>query len=100
VLCTGTATVMFGALLSRVADPYSLMAGFHLVYMTLLIRSAICGILGISAGLALMGRGSNGRSVVTPASWVSFPDLPLGVIVGSSTLFCFSQSTSQQAEKS
>jgi len=91
---------MFGALLSRVADPYSLMTGFHLVYMTLVILSAICGILGIAAGLALMGRGSNGRSVVIPAALFSLPDLPLGIILGSYTLFFFSQSTTQQAEKS
>jgi hypothetical protein len=29
VLYSGTATVMFGALLSRVPDPFSLMAVFH-----------------------------------------------------------------------
>ena len=100
VLYTGTATVMFGALLSRVADPYSLMTGFHLAYIGLVIYAVMCGLLGLAAGLALMGRGTNARSIAIPAALFSLPDLPLGVILGSYTLFFFSQSTARQAEKS
>jgi hypothetical protein len=33
VLFSGTATVMFGALLSRVPDPFALMGDFHIIYV-------------------------------------------------------------------
>ena len=33
VLFAPTATVMFGALLGRVADPYALMGAFHVLYV-------------------------------------------------------------------
>ncbi|HWZ97738.1 MAG TPA: hypothetical protein VN025_08265 [Candidatus Dormibacteraeota bacterium] len=91
MLCSGTATVMFGALLTRVADPYSLMTGFHVVYVVAVILSAFCGVLGILAGLALMGRGGNARSIAVLAALFSLPDLPLGVILGSYTLYALAR---------
>jgi len=98
VFCAGTATVMFGALLARVADPYSLMMGFHLAYIGLVIYSVVCGILGIATGLALMGRGNNARSIAVLAALFSLPELPLGVILGSYTLYCFGQFVTRQTQ--
>jgi hypothetical protein len=100
VFCAGTATVMFGALLTRVADPYSLMTGFHLAYIGLVIYSVVCGILGIAAGVALMGRGNNARSIAVLAALFSLPELPLGVILGSYTLYSFGQFVTRQTERS
>jgi uncharacterized membrane protein len=39
-----TATVMFGALLGRVADPYTLMEMFHALYIFAIALSFVCGI--------------------------------------------------------
>jgi hypothetical protein len=100
VFGTGTATVMFGALLSRVADPYSLMTGFHLFYIGLVIYSVLCGILGIAAGLTLMGRGGNARSIAVLAALFALPELPLGIILGSYTLYAFSQGGARQPQAS
>jgi len=87
----GTATVMFGALLTRVADPYSLMVTFHVMYVGLVLLSAFCGVLGILAGMALLGRGGNARSIAVLAALFSLPELPLGVILGSYTLYAFAR---------
>ena len=48
---SNTATVMFGALLNRVANPFALMNGFHFIYSLLIILSLICGIVSVLAGL-------------------------------------------------
>jgi hypothetical protein len=45
-LFSSTATLMFGALLNRVPDPFSLMNIFHIAYGVLVAISAACGILG------------------------------------------------------
>src|ERR1700692_3811577 len=51
---TPTATVMFGALLTRVPNPFSLMTAFHFIYLGIIIWSAACGVFGILAGFALL----------------------------------------------
>jgi len=87
----GIATVMFGALLTRVADPYSLMTLFHVAYAGIILLSGFCGVLGILAGVNLMGRGSNARGSAVLASLFSLPELPLGLILGSYTLYAFAR---------
>ena len=82
ILFAPTATVMFGALLGRVADPYSLMAAFHVLYVTWAALSVVCGILGVLAGWALVSSGSRGRSLVVLASLLSLSDLPVGITLG------------------
>lgn len=54
VICTGTATVMFGAPLTRVANPFALMNVFHLFYTAMIIVAALGGIFGLIAGLTLL----------------------------------------------
>jgi hypothetical protein len=41
VLFGGTATVMFGALLRRVPDPFALMVDFHIVYAGIVVWTVI-----------------------------------------------------------
>ena len=43
VLYAGTATVMFGALLTRVVDYAALMAIFHILYSAAIIVTALSG---------------------------------------------------------
>src|SRR5579872_2044449 len=58
---TPTATVMFGALLNRVADPFTLMNAFHFIYTLAIVVSALRGIMGILAGFTLAARASSAR---------------------------------------
>ncbi|MGB6884515.1 MAG: hypothetical protein WBE10_10760 [Candidatus Acidiferrum sp.] len=89
VLYSGTATVMFGALLSRVADPYTLMAAFHIFYICAVIVTALSGLVGLFAGLALLAGKSSVRSLAIIASILSLCDLPLGTTLGIYTLVVF-----------
>jgi uncharacterized membrane protein len=86
VLCTPTATVMFGALLTRVADPFTWMAFFHMWYVCWIGLCLVCGILGIVGGLALMRSPVGGRGLLVAASLLSLSDLPVGIAIGVYTL--------------
>jgi hypothetical protein len=81
-LFSGTATLMFGALLNRVPDPFSLMNIFHFVYGLLVAISTVCGILGILAGLALLSGSRSGRILAILAAFLSLPSIPLGTTLG------------------
>src|ERR1700676_3380372 len=81
-----TATLMFGALLSRVPDPFALMGIFHFLYTFMIAWSAVCGLIGLVAGLALLGRQRSGRRLALIAAVLSVSDIPLGVTLGIYTL--------------
>lgn len=83
---TPTATVMFGALLVRVADPYSLMAAFHVFYVFAILLSALCGIFGVLAGLALLSDRGGARALAIVAAFLSLSELPIGITLGVYTL--------------
>jgi hypothetical protein len=86
----GTATLMFGALLNRVADPFTLMGVFHFLYAVAVVLSAVCGLLGLLAGLALLGGQRSGRTLCLIAGFLSLPNIPLGTTLGIYTLIvCF-----------
>ena len=85
-----TATLMFGALLNRVADPFTLMGIFHFLYAVAIVLSIVCGVLGIAAGLAVLGGQRWGRTLCLIAGFLSLPNLPLGTSLGIYTLVvCF-----------
>jgi len=88
VLYAGTATVMFGALLTRVADYASFMAIFHILYIAAIIVTALSGLLGLFAGLALIA-GKSARTLSLVAAFLSLSDLPLGTTLGIYTLIVF-----------
>ncbi len=81
-----TATVMFGALLGRVADPYTLMGVFHLLYITAIVISFVCGLLGISGGLAIYRNAVTGRGLLILASLLALTEMPVGLGLGVYTL--------------
>ena len=81
-----TATLIFGALLSRVPDPFALMGVFHFLYTFMIAWSAVCGLIGLVAGLALLGRQRSGRRLALIAAVLSVSDIPLGVTLGIYTL--------------
>ena len=86
VLLTPTATVMFGALLTRVANPFAWMNLFHLLYAGCTILAFICGVLAILGGLALLRGPASGRGLLLAASFLSLSDLPVGIAISAYTL--------------
>jgi len=86
VVFTPTATVMFGALLTRVADPFTLMSEFHFWYTCAIVLSVVCGIVGLLAGLALLGNGRPARTLALIAAFLSVSEIPLGTTLGIYTL--------------
>jgi len=86
---TGTATVMFGALLGRVPDAFSLMADFHVFYAVIVVLSFVCGLIGLLAGLALVAKQGTGRKLALVAAISSVSDLPFGTTLGIFTLIAF-----------
>jgi uncharacterized membrane protein len=85
VLYAGTATVMFGALLTRVADFVAFMAIFHVLYIAAIIVTALSGLFGLLAGLALLS-GKSARTLSLLAAFLSLHDLPFGTTLGIYTL--------------
>jgi hypothetical protein len=81
-----TATVMFGALLSRVPNPYWLMDLFHFIYALAIVISIVCGLLGIAGGVASMGSGRAGRGMLIVASLLALSEIPVGIALGVYTL--------------
>ncbi len=78
----GTATLMFGALLNRVADPFTLMGAFQFLYAVAVILLAVGGVAGVVAGLALLAGQRSARTLGMIAGILSLPDLPLGTTLG------------------
>jgi hypothetical protein len=86
VLFSGTATVMFGALLTRVPDPFALMGDFHVVYAGLVVLSVLCGLFGLLAGLALLANQRPARLLALLAAFFSVSEIPFGTTLGIYTL--------------
>jgi hypothetical protein len=86
VLFSGTATVMFGALLGRVPNPFALMGDFHVVYAGIVVLTALCGLFGILAGLALLANQRPARMLALIAAFLSVSEIPFGTTLGIYTL--------------
>ena len=86
VLFSGTATVMFGALLSRVPDPFALMSDFHVLYAGAVILTVLCGVFGLLAGLALLANQRPARTLALFAAFLSVSEIPFGTTLGIYTL--------------
>jgi hypothetical protein len=91
-----TATVMFGALLGRVPDPYTLMGIFHAAYVLAIVMSLVCGVLGVAGGLALAGNSRSGRGMLIVASLLALSDLPVGIALGAYTLILLLPASSKE----
>ena len=86
---TNTATVMFGALLVRVPNPFSLMSGFHLIYAGVIVLTAAGGVFGILAGIALLADKAAGRLLALVVSFLSVSDVPVGTTLSVYTMIVF-----------
>jgi hypothetical protein len=73
---------MFGALLSRVPDPFALMGDFHIVYAGIVVLTFLCGLFGLSAGLALLASQRPARILALLAAFLSVSEIPFGTTLG------------------
>lgn len=89
IFFSGTATVMFGALLTRVPNPFALMTDFHILYVFIIGWNILSGIVALLAAAGLMGRGSAARKIVILAAFLALPVLPFGIMLGVYTLVVF-----------
>jgi len=89
IVFTSSATVMFGALLSRVANPFPLMSAFHFFYACGIVLSAAAGVVGIIAGFLLVGGNRSSRPLAMLAAILSVSNLPIGTTLGVYTLVIF-----------
>jgi hypothetical protein len=86
VVYSGTATVMFGALLNRVPDPMTLMNLFHIFYTVGIVVAGLSGLFAILAGLSMLAGKSAARGLGLVASLLSVSDVPLGTTLGTYTM--------------
>jgi hypothetical protein len=89
VFFSGTATLMFGALLSRVANPFALMADFHLVYVCIIIWNILSGIVALVAAADLLARRRSARAIAILAAFIALPVPFFGIMLGVYTLLVF-----------
>jgi hypothetical protein len=86
ILYSGTLTVMWGALLTRVPNPFTLMDLFHVFLIFLVILGAVAGVASILAGLTLMSGGQSARRLGLVAAFFGLTNDPLGIALGAYTL--------------
>jgi hypothetical protein len=86
VVYSSTATLMAGALMTRVPNPFAMMSEFHFFYLILIAYCIVCAILSFFAAGALVSGQASGRRFAVIAAFVCLPELPLGVILGVYTL--------------
>jgi hypothetical protein len=86
LLYSGTLTVMWGALLTRVPDPLALMTLFHFFLIFAIVLGVVAGIVSIMAGLSLMSRGLSARGPGLLAAFLGLINGPLGIALGAYTL--------------
>jgi len=83
---SSTLALMWGALLSRVPNPFALMGYFQAFLVFAIILGIVAGIVSIIAGLALMSGGGSSRSLGLVAAFFGLINGPLGIALGAYTL--------------
>jgi hypothetical protein len=83
---SATLTLMWGALLSRVPNPFALMDYFHAFLIFAIILGIVAGVVSIIAGLGLMSGGASARSLGLVAAFFGLINGPLGIALGAYTL--------------
>jgi hypothetical protein len=89
LIYTSTLTLMWGALITRVPNPFALMSFFHLFLVFAMVLNIVAGIVALLAALALLGRAGSSRTTALIASFFALIDGPLGIALGAYTLVAF-----------
>jgi hypothetical protein len=86
LLYSGTLTLMWGALLNRVPDPFSWMTLFHFVWAGAVALAIISALFSFLAAFALLGRTGSAATLAVIAAILGLISGPLGVALGVPTL--------------
>jgi hypothetical protein len=85
-LYSATLTLMWGALLTRVPNAFTLMDLFHGFLLFVIILGIVAGVVSIIAGLNLMSSGTSARTLGLVAAFFGLTNGPLGIALGAYTL--------------
>jgi hypothetical protein len=95
VVYEGMLTVMWGAIITRVANPFALMSLFHFFLVFAIVLNIVAGIVSLFAAIALLGRPGSARKLALVASFFGLTNGPLGIALGAYTLvICFPRGSS------
>jgi hypothetical protein len=95
VVYEGMLTVMWGAVITRVANPFALMSLFHFFLVFAIVLNIVAGIVSLLAAIALLGRSGSARKLALVASFFGLTNGPLGIALGAYTLvICFPRGSS------
>jgi hypothetical protein len=89
LIYSATLTLMWGALITRVPNPFALMSFFHVFLLFAMVLNIVAGIFALLAALALLGRTGASRMMALVASFFALIDGPLGIALGAYTLVVF-----------
>jgi len=82
----GTLTVMWGAIVTRVADPLAWMGVFHLFLVATVVMALISAVLSLLAATALLRGAESSRSMGLAAAVFGMLGTPPGVVLGVFTV--------------
>lgn len=86
MLYWGTLTVMWGALLSRVADPFTWMSGFHAFLMFVIVMAFVTALFALLAAVTLLSGSGSARLFAVIAAILGLLSGPVGAALGAYTL--------------
>jgi len=85
-LYSATLTLMWGAVISRVPNGFTLMDLFHILLVFVIILGIVAGIVAIIAGLSLMSSRASARRLGLLAAFFGLTNGPLSIALGAYTL--------------
>jgi hypothetical protein len=85
-LYSGNLTLMWGALLTRVPNPFALMDLFHSFLIFIIILGIVAGVVCMIAGLNLISSAASARALAMVAAFFGLTNGPLGMALGAFTL--------------
>jgi hypothetical protein len=86
VINGATLTLMWGALLNRVANPFFWMSLFHFAMLAVVILAVVTALISFLAAIALMQAGASSRTLALVASFLGLITGPLGIALGVYTM--------------
>jgi hypothetical protein len=96
-LYSGTLTLMWGALLTRVPNPFALMNLFQGLLVFVIILSIVAGVVCMIAGLNLMSNKGSARTLGLVAAFFGLTNGPLGIALGAFTLLFLTRPNARTA---
>ena len=86
VVFSATAHLMFGTLLNRVPRPLPVLYAFDAFYWVVIAWCVLCALLSFLAAGMLFVESQPARKITTIAAFLSLPDIPFGLVLGTFTL--------------